>query len=498
MTTETLIASFAALLVGLAIGWLIWARAAAGLRADVARSAEELASERSAHDATRDEAVADRARLTAAVADAERGQALAESARDERVREIEDLKSERAGLRTKIDELDVHRLELVDLKRGLTEQQKAFDAREGDLKKGFKELADKALGETTEAFLKRAEETLVRHREKANEGLGQNRAELDKMIAPMRDTLTKYQERLREIEEKRGKAYGEITNAIALVREGQEGVRDEARKLVGALRNAPKARGRWGEHQLRNVLEMAGLSKHADFQEEVHVDGEDGPLRPDVVINLPGDRVLVIDAKCSLNAYQDAVGADDDDERLAYMQAHARALRTHVDTLSRKSYSAQFDDTLDFVIMFVPGENFLAAALEVDQELFETAFQKKVLLASPTNLIAIARTVAMVWQQEKAAQNVREIAALGKELYDRLATMGDHVAKVGRNLELASGAYNKMVGSLESQVMTSARRFKELEIDPPKKDLDVLEPASVEPRELAKLSTTTPLPEAAE
>ena len=232
-----------------------------------------------------------------------------------------------------------------------------------------------------------------------------------------------------------------------------------------------------------------------DCAEEVSVDGEDGRLRPDAIIRLPGDRCLVIDAKCSLNSYQDAVDAPDEEARMAHLLAHAKALRGHVDMLGRKSYTEQFDDTLDFVIMFVPGENFLAAALEVDQELFETAFGKRVLLASPTNLIAIARTVAMVWQQEKAADDARKIAALGKELYDRLATMGEHVARVGKGLTGATQAYNSFVGSLESQVMTSAQRFRDLAIDTPKKAIEEMPRAATDVRSLAKLS---PPAEAAE
>lgn len=397
-----------------------------------------------------------------------------------------------AELRREVERLRPIEIEHERLRSSHDEREKGYAAREADLDKRFAALADKALRGSTDEFLKRADETLKLHREAAGQGLEKNRAELDKLIAPMRDTLKTYQERLKEIEEKRANAYGAITTAIADVKLGQEGVREEARRIVGALRNAPKARGRWGEQQLRRVLEMSGLSPHCDYAEEVHVTNDDGSFRPDVVVNLPQERVLVIDAKVSLNAYEDAQHAETDEERQAHLIAHAKAIRTHVGVLGRKSYARQFDETLDFVIMFVPGENFLAAALETDQELFNAAFDKGVLLAGPTNLIAIARTVAMVWQQEKAAENVREIAALGKELYERLATMGDHVARVGRNLDQATGAYNRMVGSLESQVLTSARRFKELEIDPPKKDIDILETADTEPRELSKLLTDSP------
>lgn len=489
MSAEMIIAALIGLAIGATIAWFAREGALKSLRAEREDWRRKHEEERGAHGTTRDTALADKERLTKAISDAERAQALAESARDERVREIETLKSEIAGNREKIEALGADREALIELRRGLAEQEKAFEKREEDLNKRFAELADAALGKSTETFLKRAEETLVRHREAAGQGLEKNRAELDKLIAPMRETLKTYQERLKEIEEKRANAYGAITTAIADVKLGQEGVREEARRIVGALRNAPKARGRWGEQQLRRVLEMAGLSPHCDFAEEVHVSNDDGTFRPDVVVSLPRDRVLVIDAKVSLNSYEDAQHAESDEERQQHLLAHAKAIRNHVDTLGRKSYARQFDETLDFVIMFVPGENFLAAALETDQELFNSAFDKGVLLAGPTNLIAIARTVAMVWQQEKAAENVREIAALGKELYERIATMGEHVARVGKNLDQATGAYNKMVGSLESQVLTSARRFRDLDIEPPKKDIEELPQSETEPRQLTKLDT---------
>ena len=482
MSAELVLALVLGLAIGAAIAWFVREGAVKTHRADAADWRRKHEEEAGAHGTTRDSALADKERLTKAISDAERAQALAESARDERVREVEKLGEEVRALRLAAEKL-------ARLESQHEEREKAFAAREADIDKRFAVLADKALKGSTDEFLKRADETLKLHREAAGQGLEKNKGELEKLIAPMRDTLKTYQDRLKEIEEKRANAYGAITTAIADVKLGQEGVREEARRIVGALRNAPKARGRWGEQQLRRVLEMSGLSPHCDYAEEVHVANEEGTYRPDVVVNLPQDRVLVIDAKVSLNAYEDAQHAESDEERQAHLISHAKAIRAHVDTLGRKSYARQFDETLDFVIMFVPGENFLAAALETDQDLFNSAFDKGVLLAGPTNLIAIARTVAMVWQQERAAENVREIAALGKELYERLATMGDHVARVGKNLDAATGAYNRMVGSLESQVLTSARRFRDLEIDPPKKDIDVLETADTEPRQLTKLET---------
>ena len=243
---------------------------------------------------------------------------------------------------------------------------------------------------------------------------------------------------------------------------------------------------------MRNVLESCGLSEHADFRTEVsvedrHGEGGGGRLRPDVIVRVPGNASLVIDAKVSLNAYQDAFGAVDEGERLAGLAGHAASMRAHVNALGAKAYWSQFDEAVDYVVMFVPGEHFLSAALEHDPTLWDFAFDKRVLLATPTNLIAIARTVAAVWRQERLADQAREIGALGKELYQRLAAMGGHVAKLGRNLDTAMTAYNQFVGSLESHVLTSARRFEMLNIDTGGKTIEVLPVGEQAIRPLTKL-----------
>jgi len=276
---------------------------------------------------------------------------------------------------------------------------------------------------------------------------------------------------------------------VEQVREGQGRVRDETRNLVNALRSSPKARGRWGEQSLRNVLTHAGLVEGVDFEMEVSVNTEDGRLRPDVIVKLPSNRKLVIDAKCSLNAYLEACEEVDDEKRLACFQAHVASMRNHVQQLGSKAYWAQFGDAADYVVMYIPGEHFLTAALEQDPGLWEWAFERRVLLATPTNLVAIARTVATVWKQEKLAAEAGKIAELGKELHSRLATMAEHVASVGTNLGRMNNAYNKMVGSLESQVFTQARRFEELGAGSAK---EIEEPPVIEasPRALTKLANS--------
>ena len=345
----------------------------------------------------------------------------------------------------------------------------------------FREVGQAMLGEAQKSFLERAD---ARFRQ-SEETAGQN---LKALLNPVHERLQKYEEAVGKVEAERRDAFGLLHGQIAAMREGTERVSSEAAKLVNALRNAPKARGRWGEQQLRNVLESCGLSEHADFQTEVSVEGDGGRLRPDVVVRVPGGQNLVIDAKVSLNAYQDAFGAVDEREKAAYLVAHAAAMKAHVNALGAKAYWNQFDDTPDFVVMFVPGEHFLAAALDQDAGLWDYAFERKVLLATPTNLIAIARTVAAVWRQEKLANQAREIAALGKELYARMSVMGAHIAKVGRNLDQATGAYNAFVGSFESQVLTQAKRFEALDIETGDKEIPSLPVAEQAARPLAKLA----------
>ena len=346
----------------------------------------------------------------------------------------------------------------------------------------FREVGQAMLSEAQKAFLERADERFRQSEESA----GQN---LKALLTPVHERLQKYEEAVGKVEAERQNAFGLLHGQIAAMREGTERVSSEAAKLVNALRNAPKARGRWGEQQLRNVLESCGLSEHADFQTEVSVvDGEGGRLRPDVVVKVPGGQSLIIDAKVSLNAYQDAFGAVDEGEKAAHLTAHAAAMKAHVNLLGAKSYWNQFDDTPDFVVMFVPGEHFLAAALDQDHELWDYAFERKVLLATPTNLIAIARTVAAVWRQEKLAGQAREIAALGKELYARMSVMGSHIARVGKNLDQATGAYNAFVGSFESQVLTQAKRFEALDVETGGKEIPVLPVAEQAARPLAKLA----------
>jgi DNA recombination protein RmuC len=365
--------------------------------------------------------------------------------------------------------------ELAALKATQTERDKSFeqqiealkDAKES-LSAQFHEIANKLLGDARKTFLEQAGEKFTQ------------------AVSPVELLLKTYQEKLQTIEKERVDHYAGLREAVELVRTGQGQVRDETRSLVNALRASPKARGRWGEQSLKNVLEQAGLSPYADFQTEVSVVGEDGRLRPDVLVRLPGGRKLVIDAKCSLNAYLDACDEVDEAKREACFRAHVASIRTHAQQLGSKAYWAQFGDAADYVIMYIPGEHFLAAALEQDHTLWDWAFERRVLLATPTNLVAIAKTVASIWRQERLAEAAQEIATLGKELHSRLGTMNEHMTRVGKNLATANSAYNQMVGSFESQVLTQAKRFETLGAGSAK-TLDSPPMVEIAPRALTKV-----------
>lgn len=401
----------------------------------------------------------------------------------ERDLHMENFKAAIRDLDAAVGERDTAKLDLARMEA----ESRAFEARIAELREArdalaaqFSEVGSKLLGEAQKQFLERAEQRFKQSEESSGQAL-------KSLLQPVNDRLQRYEETVAKVEKDRSEAYGNLQGLMESMRIGQESVRAEAAKLGNSLRNAPKARGRWGEQQLRNVLETCGLSEHADFQTEVSVEGSDGRLRPDVIIRVPGGRNLVIDAKVSLNAYQDAFEAGDEGVRASALVAHAAAMKAHVNTLGQKAYQDQFEDTPDYVIMFVPGEHFLSAALEQDSDLWDFAFAKRVLLATPTNLIAIARTVSAVWKQEKMAGQAREIAELGKELYARLSTMGGHVGRMGKNLDTAVSAYNALVGSLESQVLTQAKRFEELNIDTGGKAIEALPVVEQTTRPLVKL-----------
>ena len=383
--------------------------------------------------------------------------------------EVEAVAAEReAEFKTAIKELGEAQIELATLKANAANFDKQMaqmkEAREEMLTQ-FKALGSEVLSRSQEEFLKRADE-----RFKQSEEAGE--AKIKTLLQPVGERLAKYELQVETLEKQRVDAFGQLTGLIQSMREGQEEVRREAQRLGNSLTNAPKARGRWGERALQNLLEQCGLAEHTDFVMEQSVDTEDGRLRPDAIINVPGQKKLVIDSKVSLNAYQAAFEADDDDARKTHLEMHAKSMRNHVQTLGAKSYQSQFEEAPDYVIMFIPGEHFVTAALDADPTLWDFAFERRVLLATPTNLVAIARTVAQVWRQGGLAKEAQEIGRMGAELYERLSTAAQHLKRVGGGLESAVKNYNSFVGSFERNVLSSGKRLAEKGIEIGKREIE--------------------------
>jgi DNA recombination protein RmuC len=372
--------------------------------------------------------------------------------------------------------------ELAAERRVHQERLATLTSLRGEFEQTMKGLAADALQQSQESFLGLANEVFDKHHRGAAATLDQRQKDIAALLAPINKSLEDYKTGLGEIEKARAAAYGGLSEEMKALVSMQADASAQTRKLVNALQAAPKTRGRWGEHQLHNVMELSGMSAHADFLPEQTIDGDDGRLRPDVIIRLPGERSIVVDAKTSMAAYLDAIEAADDETREAHLLLHAKQLRTHMKLLSGKAYQDALPCTPDFVAMFIPGENFYAAAIERDPQLFEDAIENKVLIVTPTTLIALAKAIAIGWRQEKIAENARQIGELGRDLYRRLATMGNHVAGVGAGLDSAVKRYNDLVGSLESRVMPQARRFNELEIEGTGDPLAELKPVETQTR----------------
>jgi DNA recombination protein RmuC len=383
----------------------------------------------------------------------------------ERDLHLENFKRSISDLSSAVKERDEVRMRFAALEAEQNARESGFEERLTELREAkdalsaqFSEIGGKLLGQAQQAFLERADARFKQSEATSGQ-------ELKALLQPVTERLQRYEEAVTKVEAERREAFGNLHGLMESMRVSNESVRLEAAKLGNSLRNAPKARGRWGEQQLKNVLEMCGLSEHTDFHTEVSVHGEEGRLRPDAIVLVPGGRALVIDAKVSLNAYQDAFGATDEHHRVAGLTAHAASMKAHVNALGAKAYWNQFEAAPDYVIMFVPGEHFLTAALETDHTLWDYAFEKRVLLATPTNLIAIARTVSAVWRQESLAKEAQQIGELGKELYERLAVAAGHLRTVGSGLSMAVNNYNKFVGSFERNILSTGRKFKELNIE---------------------------------
>jgi len=352
----------------------------------------------------------------------------------------------------------------------------------GGIDEELKKLTADALRANQGAFLDLANEVFEKHKVGADAGLAARQTAVAELVSPLTEALRNLRDETQQLERNRSQAYGALSGELKAVAETQNAVRAETSRLVQALRASPKTRGRWGEHTLHNVLELSGLNPYCDFSSEETFDRYDGKLRPDVVIRLPGARYLVIDAKTSTSGYLDAIEATADLEREQHLVLHAAQTREHMKKLAAKSYWDGLTVTPDFVVMFIPGDNFYAAAVERDPSLFEDAAAQRVIIATPATLIALAKAVAFGWRQEKVAENAQHVHDLGRELYRRMTAMAEHIQGCGGALGKAVKGFNDFIGSLEHSVMPQVRRFNELEVEGTATPIPVIGHIDLEPR----------------
>jgi DNA recombination protein RmuC len=360
------------------------------------------------------------------------------------------------------------------------ERESAFEVATSRLAKAFSELSNQSLKANSETFLKLAEQNLGTHQERAKRELSEREQAVENLVKPIREALTHSQQQISQLEKARSEAYGSIKMQLETMQQSQKFLAQETQNLVNALRR-PQVRGRWGEITLRRLVELAGMVEHCDFQEQVHSAGEDKSIRPDMIVRMPDRRELVVDVKTPLDAYLEAAEAKDDVQRQLALERHARNVRDHVRKLGSKSYWEQFARSPDFVILFIPGDQFLSAALNEDPDLIESALSQQIILATPTSFVALLKAVAYGWRQLALADNAQEIRRLAEDLYGRLNAFVGHMNKVGKQLGSSVDNYNRAVGSLERMVLPGARRFVELGIRP-KKEIDPVEPLESLPR----------------
>ncbi len=364
-------------------------------------------------------------------------------------------------------ELSVARAETRSAADIAREREQALELALGRLRAGFDSVAGDALRDNSQVFLQLARQVLGQQQETAVNSLAEREKAVAAMMTPLREALTRTHEQIARIEKERAESFGALRNSIENVALGQQALQRETRSLVTALRR-PEVRGQWGEMTLRRLAELAGMVEHCDFAEQVVVQGEEGALRPDMIVSMPDGRQLVVDVKTPLDAYLSAVEATNDEDRAAAIRRHAQAVVERVRQLASKAYWSQFKNSPDFVVLFIPGDQFLAAAVGEVPTLLEDSIRQHVIIATPTSFIALLKAVAYGWRQNALADNAARIQELAEDLYKRLATFGEHLGRIGKSLGQSVDAYNSAVGSLERQVLPGARKFTELGLRPGK------------------------------
>jgi DNA recombination protein RmuC len=360
-----------------------------------------------------------------------------------------------------------------------SERDSAFEAATARLARSFADLSQQSLKSNSENFLRLAEQNLGTHQERAKRELSEREKAVEELVKPIREALQASHKQISELEKARSEAYGGIRAQLENMQSSQKSLAQETQNLVKALRR-PEVRGRWGEITLRRLVELAGMVEHCDFFEQVHSTGQDHIIRPDMIVRMPDQRELVVDVKTPLDAYLEAIEAETDAQRKLGLEKHAKNVRAHIRTLASKAYWSQFEESPEFVILFIPGDQFLSAALNEEPDLIEYALSEQIILATPTSFVALLKAVAYGWRQLALADNAKEIRTLAEDLHTRIGTFVGHMSRMGRQLASTVENYNKAVGSLERNVLPGARKFVELGVH--------------EKKEIEKLETLDPVP----
>jgi DNA recombination protein RmuC len=502
--------SIVLLLLGLAVGGIIgWLLAAIRTKSELVKSQVEAEGRIKAAESTLQEVRAQCGALQSSLESREKElelwqQKLREQG-EQKVKAQTELEQARSGLadlnhlrerlKTEGEMRVAAETTLRETQASLEEQRKLLEEAKKTLAETFQALSAEALKSNNQAFIQLARSTFETLQAQAKGDLETRQKAIDGLIAPLKDTLGRYESQILEMEKARQKAYGTLDEQLRTLGQANQKLEEETKRLSNALSSPLKVRGRWGELTLRRVVELAGMSEHCDFTEQETITTETGRQRPDMIVNLPGNRRIAVDAKVPLQSFLDAVDPElSEEERRKALSMHGELVRDHMNQLAERKYWEQVGPELELVVLFLPGESFFSAALEQDRQLIDDGMQKKVVLATPTTLIALLRSAGYLWQQEKITQNAKQISELGKELHERLKTFLGHFQTLGSSIERAVDSYNKAVGSMESRVLPSARKFKELGAATGE-EIPQLEPVDEVPRTLEapeKESTSAP------